>query len=159
MADLTHTREPWTAHWRLFLACGVMILSPFQYGIDFGMIGGLQAMVGFLEVRGIFRLKCNVLKLLGLRLPYNQITNRVEPDIVAHDSGRLHQRRSRWYRCEQIRSSTVSMARLHHLLRRQHYHDDDYAHCCSICWTSHYWAGQWLFYDLFAIVHPGEQHG
>lgn len=43
--------ESWTAHWRLFLACGVMILSPFQYGIDFGMIGGLQAMVGFLKVR------------------------------------------------------------------------------------------------------------
>ena len=27
-----------------------MVLSPFQYGIDFGLIGGLQAMVGFLEV-------------------------------------------------------------------------------------------------------------
>src|SRR5262245_13684082 len=43
-------KQPWTAHWRLFAACGVMILSPFQYGIDFGMIGGLQAMVGFLRV-------------------------------------------------------------------------------------------------------------
>lgn len=32
------------------MACGVMILSPFQYGVDFGLIGGLQAMVGFLEV-------------------------------------------------------------------------------------------------------------
>jgi hypothetical protein len=54
MADVTPTRESWTAHWRLFLACGVMILSPFQYGIDFGMIGGLQAMVGFLKVRSLF---------------------------------------------------------------------------------------------------------
>lgn len=26
-------------------------LSSFQYGLDFGIIGGLQAMVGFLEVR------------------------------------------------------------------------------------------------------------
>jgi hypothetical protein len=26
-------------------------LSPFQYGIDFGLIGGLQAMPGFLKVR------------------------------------------------------------------------------------------------------------
>ncbi|KAF2121220.1 monosaccharide transporter-like protein [Lophiotrema nucula] len=42
----------WRAHWRLFLACGIMILSPFQYGIDFGMIGGLQAMVGFLKIFG-----------------------------------------------------------------------------------------------------------
>jgi hypothetical protein len=40
----------WRDHWRLFLATGVMILSPFQYGIDFGMIGGLQAMVPFLQV-------------------------------------------------------------------------------------------------------------
>jgi len=32
------------AHYKVFLACAVMILSPFQYGIDFGMIGGLQAM-------------------------------------------------------------------------------------------------------------------
>ncbi|KAF2688509.1 monosaccharide transporter-like protein [Lentithecium fluviatile CBS 122367] len=45
-------KESWTAHGRLFIACGIMILSPFQYGIDFGMIGGLQAMVGFLEVYG-----------------------------------------------------------------------------------------------------------
>jgi hypothetical protein len=41
----------WRDHSRLFLACGVVILSPFQYGFDFGMIGGLQAMVGFLRVR------------------------------------------------------------------------------------------------------------
>jgi hypothetical protein len=40
----------WRDHSRLFLACGVVILSPFQYGFDFGMIGGLQAMVGFLRV-------------------------------------------------------------------------------------------------------------
>lgn len=51
MADVK--KESWTAHWRLFAACGVMVLSPFQYGIDFGMIGGLQAMVGFLEVRDL----------------------------------------------------------------------------------------------------------
>lgn len=49
MADLS--KAPWSAHWRLFLACGIVILSPFQYGFDFGMIGGLQAMKGFLQVR------------------------------------------------------------------------------------------------------------
>ncbi|KAF2640727.1 monosaccharide transporter-like protein [Massarina eburnea CBS 473.64] len=42
----------WRSHIRLFVACGIMTLSPFQYGIDFGMIGGLQAMVGFLKVFG-----------------------------------------------------------------------------------------------------------
>lgn len=38
------------AHWRCFVACGLMVLSPFQYGIDFGLIGGMQAMPGFLKV-------------------------------------------------------------------------------------------------------------
>jgi MFS family permease len=43
--------DSWRSHSRLFLACGIVILSPFQYGFDFGMIGGLQAMKGFLQVR------------------------------------------------------------------------------------------------------------
>ncbi|RGP74524.1 hypothetical protein FSPOR_1101 [Fusarium sporotrichioides] len=40
------------AHWRCFVACGIIVLSPFQYGLDFGLIGGLQAMPGFLQVYG-----------------------------------------------------------------------------------------------------------
>ncbi|ORY10536.1 monosaccharide transporter-like protein [Clohesyomyces aquaticus] len=44
--------DSWRAHAGVFMACGVMILAPFQYGIDFGMIGGLQAMKGFLKVFG-----------------------------------------------------------------------------------------------------------
>jgi hypothetical protein len=39
------------ANWRCFLACGLMLATPFQYGLDFGLIGGLQAMRGFLMVR------------------------------------------------------------------------------------------------------------
>lgn len=38
------------ANWRCLLACTLVSMSPFQYGIDFGAIGGLQAMSGFLEV-------------------------------------------------------------------------------------------------------------
>ncbi len=38
------------ANWRVFFACGLMMVSPFQYGLDFGLIGGLQAMPGFLMV-------------------------------------------------------------------------------------------------------------
>ncbi len=38
------------ANWRCFVACGIVVLSPFQYGADFGLIGGMQAMKGFLEV-------------------------------------------------------------------------------------------------------------
>jgi hypothetical protein len=39
-------------NWKCILACTLVSMSPFQYGIDFGAIGGLQAMRGFLEVCG-----------------------------------------------------------------------------------------------------------
>lgn len=42
--------ETWRSHWKCFVACGIIVLSPFQYGVDFGLIGGLQAMPGFLKV-------------------------------------------------------------------------------------------------------------
>ncbi|KAK4641251.1 hypothetical protein QC761_610770 [Podospora bellae-mahoneyi] len=44
--------ETWKDHWKCFVACGIIVLSPFQYGVDFGLIGGLQAMVGFLKIYG-----------------------------------------------------------------------------------------------------------
>lgn len=37
-------------NWKCLIACTLVSMSPFQYGIDFGAIGGLQAMPGFLEV-------------------------------------------------------------------------------------------------------------
>ncbi|KAI8626599.1 MFS monosaccharide transporter-like protein [Xylariaceae sp. FL1651] len=39
-------------HWKALLIVSLVSLSSFQYGLDFGIIGGLQAMVGFLEVFG-----------------------------------------------------------------------------------------------------------
>lgn len=47
-------KETIRANWKAFVAVGVIIMSPFQYGIDFGLIGGLQAMPGFLEVSIVF---------------------------------------------------------------------------------------------------------
>ncbi|KAB5513404.1 general substrate transporter [Coniochaeta sp. 2T2.1] len=44
--------DGWHAHSKVFFACGIMLLCPFQYGIDFTLIGGLQAMVPFLQVYG-----------------------------------------------------------------------------------------------------------
>lgn len=37
-------------HWKCALACLLVSMSPFQYGVDFGLIGPMQAMVGFLKV-------------------------------------------------------------------------------------------------------------
>lgn len=49
MADTTSSL---LSNWKCILACTLVSMSPFQYGIDFGAIGGLQAMRGFLEVFG-----------------------------------------------------------------------------------------------------------
>jgi hypothetical protein len=40
-------------HWKALLIITFVSLSSFQYGLDFGIIGGLQAMVGFLQVSWI----------------------------------------------------------------------------------------------------------
>lgn len=37
-------------HWKVMAAITLVSISTFQYGLDFGIIGGLQAMVGFLKV-------------------------------------------------------------------------------------------------------------
>ncbi|KAI0467669.1 MFS monosaccharide transporter-like protein [Xylaria cf. heliscus] len=39
-------------HWKALLIICLVSLSSFQYGLDFGIIGGLQAMIGFLQVFG-----------------------------------------------------------------------------------------------------------
>lgn len=39
-------------HWKVLAAMTLVSISTFQYGLDFGIIGGLQAMVGFLKVFG-----------------------------------------------------------------------------------------------------------
>lgn len=54
-----HDETTIKANWKCFLACGIMILSPFQYGVDFGLIGGVQAMQGFLQIFGYFDTKLN----------------------------------------------------------------------------------------------------
>jgi hypothetical protein len=50
MADSISDKETISANRRVFFANAVVILSSFQYGVDFGLIGGLQAMPGFLSV-------------------------------------------------------------------------------------------------------------
>jgi MFS transporter, SP family, sugar:H+ symporter len=47
------TEQKWSIkdHWKCLAACTMVSMCPFQYGLDFGLIGGLQAMVGFLKVK------------------------------------------------------------------------------------------------------------
>lgn len=44
--------ETLASHWKCLAACTLISMCPFQYGVDFGIIGSLQAMPGFLEVFG-----------------------------------------------------------------------------------------------------------
>lgn len=39
------------ANWKCLLACFIIAMGPFQYGVDFGLVAGLQAMIGFNRVR------------------------------------------------------------------------------------------------------------
>ncbi|KAH7145810.1 MFS transporter [Dactylonectria estremocensis] len=45
-------RQKASVHWRWLAACALASICPFQYGLDQGVIGGLQAMPGFLQVFG-----------------------------------------------------------------------------------------------------------
>ncbi|KAJ5815203.1 Maltose permease [Penicillium riverlandense] len=40
-------------HWKSLAACSLISMSPFQYGVDFTLIGGFQAMIGFLKIFGV----------------------------------------------------------------------------------------------------------
>jgi hypothetical protein len=40
------SQETIRANWKAFVAIGVIIMSPFQYGIDFGLIGQLLLFSG-----------------------------------------------------------------------------------------------------------------
>ncbi|KAF3762821.1 general substrate transporter [Cryphonectria parasitica EP155] len=52
-SDDVSTRKIYTMrdHWKCLCACTLVSMCPFQYGLDFGLIAGLQAMVGFLKAR------------------------------------------------------------------------------------------------------------
>lgn len=52
MAASLESKVSIKANWRCFVACLIILISPFQYGLDFGLIGGLQAMPGFLQIFG-----------------------------------------------------------------------------------------------------------
>ncbi|KAF4546292.1 MFS monosaccharide transporter [Lasiodiplodia theobromae] len=48
----TAKEETLWSHRKMLCACFLITMCPFQYGLDFGLIGGLQAMPGFLAVFG-----------------------------------------------------------------------------------------------------------
>ncbi|RDL33338.1 uncharacterized protein BP5553_08777 [Venustampulla echinocandica] len=55
-------------HWKCLMACTLVSMCPFQYGLDFGIIGGLQAMPGFLQVFGVKDAKSS----MGYNIPHDR---------------------------------------------------------------------------------------
>lgn len=51
MSDLKGD-DGFLAHWKSLLACSIIAMCAFQFGLDFSLIGGLQAMPGFLKIFG-----------------------------------------------------------------------------------------------------------
>ena len=122
MASSHRQNESLAANWKCLLAClliamGRMLLfhlvakhceadagEAFQYGVDFGLIAGIQAMVGFDEVSCTSRLL--MIRILspppGLRPQRSAVPYRMEPesshstaDLVFHD----HRCRHRLWLC------------------------------------------------------------
>ena len=46
LSKVSHEDFTWKCCFAVFLAT----MCPFQYGVDFGLIAGIQAMIGFLKV-------------------------------------------------------------------------------------------------------------
>jgi hypothetical protein len=181
--------ESWRTHSRLFLACGVMILSPFQYGIDFGLIGELRCSHVLLNdyhtdmAKAAYKLWSDFSRYISspssywtfrlnqrtdLRLPLRspQMPHRMESSprkttahLFPHDSRSIHQFSFRRCRREQARATGMHMGSLRYLLYRQHHHDVYYPHWRSLRRPSCHWIGQRLFHDFFSALYTGEQHG
>jgi SP family sugar:H+ symporter-like MFS transporter len=56
MAD-TKTPETFASHWKAIVACSIVAMCQFQYGLDSTLIGGIQAMPGFLKVNPLYSLQ------------------------------------------------------------------------------------------------------
>ncbi|KAI4729220.1 MFS transporter [Aureobasidium sp. EXF-10728] len=67
----TRKEDSLLANWKCMLAVLIVSMSPFQYGIDYGLIGGIQAMVGFLKVG---RIQCNGLLMTFSQLYIQEVT-------------------------------------------------------------------------------------
>lgn len=50
------------ANWKCLSACTLVSMASFQYGLDFTMIGGFQAMIGFLQVIDVHILSAYIRK-------------------------------------------------------------------------------------------------
>ena len=153
-------------HWRCFLACGLIILSPFQYGIDFGLIGGLQAMPGFLKVRSehsfiftSYAAHAEHTTRIGVRPRGPRERNRLElvagpptAHHVPHVAGGLHELRNRGLRRHQAGSQVVPIRGLSGMYCFEHNHDDDDRYQRALYWTPSQRFGQWIFHDLLTTM-------
>lgn len=72
-------------NWKCALAILLVSMSPFQYGIDFSLIGGIQAMKGFLEVCAFCREPAGCFLLTTIRSLATNAQN-VPADGTSHQN-------------------------------------------------------------------------
>lgn len=153
------------AHWKCMLAISLVTLSPFQYGLDFGIIGGLQAMVGFLEVN-MSRLRSLQRRLLttrsGLRKESAGDKARMEypdwqaaDDIVTHGPRRIHWLLIRGVHGPILWQENVFVRCVRHCYCVRRDHADYNLNRRSLLRENLHWCGKWAFNDAFAALYSG----
>jgi hypothetical protein len=153
-------------NWKCLLACTLVSMSPFQYGIDFGAIGGLQAMPGFLKVSydGLSIKTPIVNEAPGLwpSRPYcphrvQHFTRTTAAHLIIDDLGRLHQLLQRGVLRHLPRTAPVSLGGISTLLYCQCHHDGDDESFRSLCGSLPDRSCKRVVHDVFAAVHSGRK--
>jgi hypothetical protein len=141
-------------------------MSSFQYGIHFGLIGGLQAMVGFLEVCMSYTTMNQQLTVsrTGIRLQSTEDSHRMEPyhraaatDLFTHDRWGVPQLRRGRGCCKEIGTLAMSMASQLGVCGVEYHYDDHHIYCGSMRRQTTQRTRPWLLHDVIPAVNPGEQ--
>lgn len=158
-------------HVKALVAMTFVSLSSFQYGLDFGVIGGLQAMIGFLKVRSsllypIFllgRVHLLTVGASGLRGTPLGSTTQVEhlvgapaANLIPHGAGRLHLVLFGGLHVAVDRPPAVALDRLRARLRLDGHHAGHSRHRRALRRAPHPGAGEWVAHDACAALHHSE---
>lgn len=102
------------ANWKCALACILVSLCPFQYGLDFGLIQGIQAMIGFMKVFGYreplsptgWNIRTEVQQLIGSLMTLGAFLGSGFAGPIAWKLGRRH---CIWLACVMCCGSNIIM--------------------------------------------------
>lgn len=166
-------------HAKALVAMTFVSLSSFQYGLDFGVIGGLQAMIGFLKVRrqqcphylnpsclGYKKRRRKHLTVdvhtglrrtpLGSAAQVEHLVGAAAAHLIAHGAGRLRILVVGGIHVALGGAPAVALDRLRSCLRVHGHHAGHRRHRGALRGAAHPGAGKWAAHDPCAAVHYGE---